>query len=253
MLRSDIPLVDLHSHILPGVDDGARNDIQALEMLRAAEADGINIIAATPHSHHIGGQAVLEVVNRLRETAAGAGISIDIVPGHEGRIAPDLAERYQRGDLIPLNCSRYQLIELHFQEWPRDLVERSIARVQAAGLTPVLAHPERFTSVQNDLAWIERLRDLGILVQINSHSLTGYHGPEAQVTAESLVERCLVHVIASDAHNAGRRTPVIRTALERAAIIAGVDYADWMMANALAIVSNEPVVNPWTAGQLTPG
>jgi protein-tyrosine phosphatase len=236
------PLIDLHSHILPSVDDGARNDDQALDMLRAAEADGTQVIAATPHAHHVRADQITDGVARLRELAAEAGINIEIIPGHEARLAPDIADRYRQGDIIPLNHSGFQLIELHlFEEWPKELSEKSIARIQATGLIPVMAHPERYPAVQREPEWLGRLIERGILMQVNSHSLTGYHGPEAQKTAETLIERHLVHVIASDAHNAGRRPPVIRAALERAAIIAGPDYVHWMMSNAAAIIRGDRV------------
>jgi protein-tyrosine phosphatase len=211
-------------------------------MLRAAEADGTSIIAATPHAHHVSATLIATGVDRLRNLVANAGISIEIIPGHEARLAPDIADRYQQGDIIPLNRTTYQLIELHlFEEWPKELCEKSIGRIQAAGLTPVMAHPERYPAVQRDPDWINALIERGILMQVNSHSLTGYHGPDAQKTAETLIERQLVHVIASDAHNPGRRPPVIRAALERAAIIAGPEYVHWMMGNAAAIVRNETV------------
>ena len=236
------PLIDLHSHILPEVDDGARNDDQALEMLRAAEADGTSIIAATPHAHHVSASQITDGVDRLRNLVADAGINIEIIPGHEARLAPDIADRYRQGDIIPLNHTTHQLIELHlFEEWPKELSEKSIGRIQAAGLTPVMAHPERYPAVQRDTDWIDVLIERGILMQINSHSLTGYHGPEAQQTAETLIERHLGHIIASDAHNPGRRPPVIRAALERAAVIAGPEYVHWIMSNAAAIIRGDKI------------
>jgi len=236
------PIIDLHSHILPGVDDGARNDDQALEMLRAAEADGTSIIAATPHAHHVSATQITDGVDRLRTLVADAGINIEIIPGHEARLAPDIADRYRQNDIIPLNHTTYQLIELHlFEEWPKELSEKSIGRIQAAGLTPVMAHPERYPAVQREPEWINTLIERGILMQINSHSLTGYHGPEAQKTAETLIERQLVHIIASDAHNPGRRPPIIRAALERAAVIAGAEYVHWMMSNAAAVTRGDTI------------
>ena len=211
-------------------------------MLRIAEADGIQIIAATPHAHHVSAVRITEGVACLRELAAEAGIAIEIIPGHEARLAPDIADRYRENDIIPLNHTSYQLIELHlFEEWPKELSEKSIGRIQAAGLTPIMAHPERYPAVQNDLDWLDHLSERGILLQINSHSLTGYHGPDAQATAEKMIERQQAHVIASDAHNPGRRSPEIRNAIERAAIIAGPDYANWLLANAGAIVRGEDV------------
>ncbi len=238
---SSTPLIDLHTHILPDVDDGARNETQALEMLRIAMADGIQTIVATPHSHHVPGEYTRHAVDALRQLANKHDLGIEILAGHEARIAPDLAERYQRGDLLTINGSRYQLTELHFQDWPQPLAEQSIGRIQAAGLVPLLAHPERFLSVQEDPDWIGRLIERGMFIQINAHSLTGYHGEHALECAELLIRRRQVHVIASDAHNPGRRPPAIREALERAASLAGADYARWLIENAHAIIENREI------------
>lgn len=218
-------------------------------MLKIAIADGIRVIVATPHSHHAGGIYTRKATDRLRRLADKHQLEIEILAGHEARIAPDLAERHQRGDLLTLNGSRYQLTELHFQDWPQPLVEQSIGRIQAIGLVPLLAHPERFFSVQEDPDWIGRLIERGMCIQINAHSLTGYHGEAAQEAAEQLVRRKQVHVIASDAHNPGRRSPAIREALDRAATLAGPDYAKWLIDNAHAIIRDEaitpaPVPNP---------
>lgn len=211
-------------------------------MLRIAEADGIEIIAATPHAHHAHAERIRDGVERLRQVAAEAGLTIEIVPGHEARLAPDLADRYGRQDLIPINHTSYQLVELHlFEEWPRDMVERSIGRIQGAGLTPLLAHPERYPVVQRDPSWLEALIERGILMQVNSHSLTGYHGADAKATAEVIIRHGLAHVIASDAHNPARRPPAISAALQRAAELAGDDYAARLIANAAAIVRGEDV------------
>lgn len=212
-------------------------------MLQIAIADGIQTIAATPHSHHAPGAYTRKAVDRLRRLAEANELDIEIVPGHEARIAPDLADRHQRDDLLTLNGSRYQLTELHFQDWPQELAERSISRIQAIGLVPLLAHPERFFSVQEDPDWVGRLIEQGMLVQINAHSLTGYHGEAALAAAELLVRRRQVHIIASDAHNPGRRPPAIREALERVATLAGAEYAGWLIENAGAIINDE-IVSP---------
>src|SRR5438477_13136957 len=107
------PLVDLHAHILPGVDDGARDEAQALAMLRAAAEDGTAIIAATPHAHHVDPNRIAPGVARLNALAAEAALPIKVVTGAEYRIVPELGSLYQQGRLVTLNGTDWALVELY--------------------------------------------------------------------------------------------------------------------------------------------
>lgn len=233
------PLTDLHAHILPGLDDGAKDEAEALAMLRAAAADGIGTLVATPHAHHVMPDWVSAGVARLNALAGEAGLDIAVLPGSEVRIVPELVERLREGVLLPLNGTRWLLLELYLNdEWPLRLVEQAVERYLAAGLRLVLAHPERYPFAQRDPAALLPLAERGVALQLNAGSLFGKNGAGAQRAAETLLRRRMAHVIASDAHNPRWRPPVIRPALARAAALTDAPYAVWLAGNAEAIVAD---------------
>lgn len=242
---NESPLIDLHTHILPGVDDGARDDGEALAMLAAAASDGITTVLATPHAHHAHAEQVLAGVERLNAAARDAGIAITILPGHEARIAADLVERYQDGRLLTLNGTNWLLLECYlFDDWPIHLIERSVDRLIAAGLRPLLAHAERYPFVQRDPRALLPLIERGIPVQINAGSLFFRESDVERITAEQLLRTQSAHIIASDAHNARYRPPALRAAYQRAAEITGDAYACWMYEIPRRVLSGEDVDVP---------
>ncbi|HEX5166672.1 MAG TPA: CpsB/CapC family capsule biosynthesis tyrosine phosphatase [Thermomicrobiales bacterium] len=238
-------MIDLHTHILPGVDDGARDDAEALAMLAAAANDGITTVVATPHAHHAGAERVLDGVDRLNAAARDAGTDITILPGHEARISAELATRHRDGALLTLNGTRWLLLEcVLFDDWPLHLIERSVDRLLAAGLRPVLAHAERYTFVQRHPDVLASLIGRGIPIQVNAGSLFLRPDDIERVTAETLLRTRTAHVIASDAHNARYRPPALRAAYERAAEIAGEEYAGWMRAVPQRVIAGDEVILP---------
>jgi len=237
-------LVDLHSHVLPGVDDGARNVDEALRMLRVAEEDGITTIAATPHADSVTPQQILHGVAQLNREAADAGLRIRVVPGSEVRIAADLPARAADGRLVTLADTPYLLLELSlWGDWPPFLLE-AVYACQVAGLWPILAHAERYPAVQRDPGRVLPLVERGVLVQVNADSLFGRNGRSARWAAEELIRTHAAHLIASDAHRPDSRPPRVREALERAGAIAGEAYATWMAQAAADVLRGAPITPP---------
>jgi len=242
---NEAPLIDLHTHVLAGVDDGARDDGEALAMLAAAANDGVTTVLATPHAHRVHAAQVRAGVERLNAAAADAGIDVTILPGHEARIAADLVDRYQQGTLLTLTGTSWLLLECYlFDDWPLYLIERSVDRLLNAGLRPLLAHAERYPFVQRDPHVLAPLIERGIPIQINAGSLFLRPTDIERVTAEALLRTRTAHVIASDAHNARYRPPVLRAAYGRAAEIADAEYASWMRDVARRVVFGEEVELP---------
>lgn len=242
---TNVPLIDLHSHILPGLDDGPRTDEQALEMLRIAASDGIGTIVATPHAHHARAAATLAGVERLNTLARSHGIDITILPGSEIRIGPGIAERHLSGELLSLDGGPYLLIELYLHdEWPLALVERALDRIIDAGLRPILAHVERYPFVQHNpralLPFIER----GIPLQLNAGALTYREHDIERLTAEALLRARMAHLIASDAHNARYRPPLLSPAYASVAKVAGADYARYLHATPRLLLSGAALTLP---------
>jgi protein-tyrosine phosphatase len=195
-------VIDLHSHILHGLDDGARNLEQSLEIARAAFADGIVSMAATPHvrdDYPTTPAAMGAAVAELREALVAASIPLELHTG--GEIALNRLKLLPPEALreLALAGSRYLLLEFPYSGWPLDLPTR-IFELQAAGFVPVLAHPERSPEV---IAAPERVAPLvaaGALVQVTAASLDGRLGRRAQRSGLALVRLGLAHLVASDAH-----------------------------------------------------
>ena len=228
--------IDLHSHILPGFDDGAQDEAQALAMARLAVADGVGRIVATPHSlDGVWAQlpaAVRERAGWLQAACREQGIDLEIVSGLETYIAPDLPRRVTREPGCTLGGTRYLLVEFPLQQYPR-YVEQTVFELQVAGFVPIIAHPERYTEVIQDPSLLYTLVERGVLVQLTAASLTGDFGRDVQETAQFFLTHNLAHVIASDAHGTSQRSPVLSEAVAVAAEQIGQDRA-------LAMVTETP-------------
>lgn len=238
-------MIDLHTHVLPGVDDGARDEAEALAMLAAAASDGVTTVLATPHAHHVHADTVVAGTMRLNAAARDAGIGITILPGHEARIAADLVDRYQAGALLTLNGTNWLLLECYlFDDWPMYLIERSVDRLRNAGLRPLLAHAERYPFVQRDPLALLPLIQRGIPIQINAGSLFLRPTDIERITAEQLLRTRTAHVVASDAHNARYRPPVLHAAYQRVSEIAGDTHACWMRDVVRRVIDGDDVTLP---------
>ncbi|HLI51181.1 MAG TPA: CpsB/CapC family capsule biosynthesis tyrosine phosphatase [Thermomicrobiaceae bacterium] len=237
-----VALVDLHSHVLPGVDDGAESPAESLAMLRLAEADGVRQIVATPHAARCPRQKIKPAVNLLNGLARDSGLAIQVLPGSEVALT-DLAGPHD--DLTrfqTINDTPYLLFELPLRgDWP-DRTEEVIFQLQVAGLWPILAHAERYPSVQQDVSHLDNLIARDILVQVNAGSLLGQGGRNARQTAEKLLRRGWLHLIASDAHGVDHRPPELASAFDRVSELAGSAIAAWIAGNASAIIEGRPVV-----------
>lgn len=245
-------MIDLHAHILPGVDDGATDLAMALDMLVVAAEDGITEIAATPHfiqgSFAPPGPEVRAGVAKLAQEAEARGIAITIHPGHEVRAAAGLVERIRSGEVLALDPQRrYLLLEMPGSSVP-DWMGKLVFELEVAGITPVIAHPERNMGVIRNPMRLHELIENGCRTQITAGSFLGYFGKHAAETARVLLEHDMVHVVASDAHDNRSRTPSLSAARAVVAEIAGEDVAEALFAsnpravwNGLELAVPEPI------------
>jgi protein-tyrosine phosphatase len=216
-----VQLIDLHCHILPGIDDGPADIEESLDMARLAVLDGIHTVVATPHSQN--GMYVnssrdigrhVQEINRILEEVA---IQLVVLSGAEEYIRPDMGRSGMPSDIITINDNgRYVLVEFPFMTIPHGAGE-VLHRLNQMGLTPVLAHPERNAAIQRNIEILYPFVESGCLTQITAMSLTGDLGEPAMASAYRMVELRLAHVIASDAHSAGNRRPKLSSAVEVAA------------------------------------
>lgn len=202
--------IDIHCHIIPGIDDGAQNEDIAVKMLKTAQKSGTRQIIATPHFVHgntrYGFATIIEKCAELNKLAVSQGIDIIVYPGCEVFINPDLIDLYDQKLIETLNVSRYMLIEFPMMNLP-SYTDEILYKLQLKGVIPIIAHPERYSEIQDKPELLENYVTRGILTQINSGSITGMHGREVKKTAMRLLKMGLVHFVASDAHSDGTRNP----------------------------------------------
>ncbi len=239
------PLTDLHTHILPGVDDGAADLAEALDMARAALADGIHTMAATPHHLHLppgmDGAALAARVAALQCRLELEGLPLRVVAGVEAALIAALPQQLDAGLICPLNGSRYLLLEPPVNCLCAQ-VQELVFQVQVRGYTPILAHPERSAAFAHDAEGLYALVERGVLVQITAASLEGGFGHAVQEMARRLLRARLVHVIASDAHDAHYRPPRLSHAEVLAAGLIGDERAHALVAtNPAAILAGRPL------------
>lgn len=224
-------MIDLHSHVLPNLDDGAKDMDEALEMCRLAEGDGIEMLAATPHFrpgvYENGQESILLAVTRLQQELDREGILLKLVPGVDILISPEVIPFLERNPRLIFG-GRYALIEFPPQSIPPS-IEAFFFRMRLKGITPIISHPERNSEVQNDPKMLEGMVDKGALVQVTAMSLTGDFGDPVRATAFRLVKSGLVHVIASDAHSPRYRVPVLSKARRALEDLIGPEKARMMV------------------------
>lgn len=229
-------MIDIHTHILPGIDDGVTTEDEAVAFARMAVADGVRTLVATPHckegTYFNDRPAVLRGVERLRQRLAREGVDLDLVPGAEVHVAPELVERVRDGRAPTLaDNGKTLLLELSLSQ-PRAGLEDLVFQLKLAGLVVVFAHPERIRYFQDDIRRYEEVVRLGAYGQLTTGSLLGTFGRTARAFSEELLAKGLVHVLASDAHNTRGRPPVMSEAVEVAADLVGEEYADAMATSA---------------------
>lgn len=244
-------MIDLHSHILPGVDDGVETDEEAIEFARLAEAHGTKVIVATPHcresTYFNDRAAVLAGVARLRPILKAAGVGIDLLPGAEVHLCSELVERVRDGRAPTLaNNGKTLLLELSMSQYPPPDLESLIFQLKLAGIVVILAHPERIKYFRDEPARYESLVRLGAYGQVNTGSVVGLFGAEIADLSSRWLRRNLVHVLASDSHNLAGRAPVLDEAVGVAAGFLGEEQARRMVTEVPAafLRGEEPHVPP---------
>ncbi len=209
--------IDLHSHILPGVDDGAENVQQTMEMLQIAYEEGIRCMIATPHFHPHRGHKSPETMKRkvalVRKLAEKIDPKFRIYLGTEIYFTQEIPEQLKKREVLTINGTRYVLVEFS----PSDSYEhiyKSIQQLQMYGYEVIVAHVERYENVRSNLSCAEELVKMGALLQINTGSIVGKYGKEAKKYVYSLMEQDLVFGVGTDAHNAFSRSPKIKKAAD---------------------------------------
>lgn len=220
--------VDIHCHLTPGIDDGAKDDAEAVAMARMAVAEGTATVICTPHQlgnfRHNRGDEIRRRVQALQEMLNANQVPLVVLPGADVRIEDDMPQLLASGDVLTLgDLGKHVLLELpHDVYLPLEPVLDSLAK---RGMVGVLSHPERNRGIMRNPELIEPLVHAGCLMQVTTGSLTGSFGPECQKVAERFVAGGLVHFLATDAHGPKSRRPLFQEAFQRAVALTGESAA----------------------------
>ena len=243
-------MFDIHSHVLPGLDDGPTRIQESLEMMRSAQRAGVRAIVATPHceSHRLSLRtSVIEgAVIRLRAAAADdpEASSVALHVGSEMMLDPGVRAALDAGDVPTLGGNtRFALVELPMR-WVPDYAEDALFELAATGYVPVLAHPERNHELSQRFDMMLRMIKRGALMQLEAGSFVGAYGPIAQQCAIDMIDRRMCHFIASDAHRPGAYDALIPHAIEAVAARIGREVADALFDTnpAAALAGERPVI-----------
>lgn len=237
-------MIDLHSHILPGIDDGAPDLETSLDIARMAVDNGIKVMAATPH--FMPGVYDNEATDVRRRLAAlemalkNAGIPLDVVSGCDAHIRPDFAACLRDGRILTINDSRYVLFEPPHVSLPQRMDEL-LHNVTASGFVPILTHPERLRWIEQNYDLVISLVEQGTLMQITAGSLTGRFGQRPQYWSQRMLAEGRVHILATDTHDTKKRPPTMTNAYDIAAAELGLDEAkNLVLIRPAMILDNEP-------------
>jgi protein-tyrosine phosphatase len=215
---------------LPALDDGPNTIEKSLQMARVAAADGIKLIVATPHSQPTGlyktsPDKILKEVEGLNHALKEEKIPLTVLLGSDVHIDYNLLDEIKNQKVMTVNNNNhYIILEPPILGLPQNLPD-FIWKLKLFGITPILSHPERNEIIQEDINVVYNFIMQGALSQITAMSLTGEFGKRAQKCAISLLEHNLTHIIATDAHSAKRRPPILSSALKVAKKIIGLDHA----------------------------
>ncbi|ATC94416.1 tyrosine-protein phosphatase [Pseudoalteromonas tunicata] len=224
-------MIDIHCHLIPGIDDGAKDTADAVSLLRMAADDGITRMVITPHIHfgrfenskaHIWTELLA-----LKQAAFEANINIDLAAAAEVRIDADMLPMIMANKLPFLGQhegQQFLLLELPHSHIPPGC-ENLIKWLRSRNITPLIAHPERNRDIQKNPERIKSLQRLGCWFQLTASSLLGHFGESCQALSVQFLEAGLIDVVASDAHNLNRRPPLLSNARAEVAQLLGEDEA----------------------------
>ncbi|EKN66459.1 PHP domain-containing protein [Neobacillus bataviensis LMG 21833] len=237
-------MIDLHCHILPGIDDGAKDMSESIMMARKAVEQGIDTIVATPH--HLNNQyenpkqEIIDRVSELNKILLEEKIDLNVLPGQEVRIHGEMIEGFEAGEIQPIDGTQYVLVEFSSSHVPR-YTERLFYDLQMKGLIPVIVHPERNQEIIENPEILYQFVKKGALTQVTAASICGDFGKKIKTFSQQLIEASLTHFIASDAHNLTNRTFKMREAYSQVQEKYGNDMIYMFQENAALVIQGNHV------------
>ncbi len=194
--------VDIHSHLLPGIDDGSKTTYESIKMIKAYKEMGYKKLITTPHimwhRYKNSSEIILEKLEYLRDALADHEVEIEIEAASEYYLDENFTKLLEKGDILTFG-ENYLLFEMSYTRAPKDLRE-IVFDIETAGYKPVLAHPERYIFMHDSFDEYEDLKELGVYFQLNLNSLAGQYSKNVQKIAMELADRGMVDFLGSDVH-----------------------------------------------------
>ncbi|MDO4304995.1 MAG: hypothetical protein Q4D94_13895 [Bacillota bacterium] len=235
--------IDIHSHILPGIDDGSKDFLTSIQMLKTAVDNGITQIIVTPHNKPLRRNAdplkITSLIAELKGRMADEGITIDLYEGNELYYRSGLAQEIMRGRALTMAGSDYVLVEFGPMD-DYDYIRNGIYSLIAEGYRPVLAHVERYSKINGRADRVEDLIEMGCYMQVNAGSIMGALGLSTKLFTRKLLKEKLVHFVATDAHDVSKRSPKIAESASFIEKKYGEDYGkELLYENPMHVIRNE--------------
>lgn len=197
-------VTDMHSHLIPGIDDGAAEIEDSIELIRNLHSLGFRKLYTTPHVmsdyYRNSSETILSGLEKVRSAIAAEGMEMEIHAAAEYYLDDGFVKKLENEPLLTLGSEKYLLFEISYINCP-DNVEEVIFRLQVMGYIPILAHPERYPFWYGNFEKYRKLKDMGALFQLNINSIGGYYGPDARRAADHLINEGLVDLLGTDCHH----------------------------------------------------
>lgn len=224
--------IDIHTHILPGVDDGAANWQQTEKMLRLQKEQRVVDIIATPHfdieSNRQKPEQIRQLVSEANELASKVATGVRLYPGEEVLYTPGILELYRKGEILTLADSRYLLLEFFPRSSYRE-IEKAVREFVGEGVIPIIAHVERYHHLLQQYDRLNELIKMGVLLQMNSRSLLGGYFDKRKKMCRKMAQNGFVHFLGSDCHNESERPPAMSKSFEVLKNLSGEQEATGMV------------------------
>lgn len=238
-------MIDIHSHILYGVDDGPANMEQSMELLRLAVREGITEIVSTSHSfhpqYHVPAKTVFDQVALLRKEIHKQEIPLTVHTGQEVRLTENVLQLFEAGEALTIANSNYMLLELPSNSVPK-FSRNIVLQLIAKGITPIIAHPERNKAILERPKLLEQLIGDGALTQITAGSLAGHFGKNIQKFSLELVNANLIHTYGSDVHNVTTRPALFDAGLTFLEKNKQLNAVDVLLENNARVIGNQELI-----------
>ena len=236
-------IVDIHCHILPEIDDGAKNWNETYQMLRIAYDEGVRVIVATPHHHERRGMCTPKQYKKrliqIRKMAQEIDEKFYIMPGMEIYFSQDIIHKLEKRKVQTMGKSDYVLIEFSPNDEFR-YIQQGLQQIQMKGCRPILAHIERYQCLVDNMEDVEYLIEMGVCIQVNAGSIIGKSGRTAKRFIKELMDEGYVHLVGTDAHSSGNRSPLIKKSADYVEKKYGQEYAkEIFRTNGMKVLKNK--------------